>query len=154
MQESVGVSTRIGSKLGGEMERSQELEDLVRAWFGAASKGDASLIDRHVSRDPGTRLIGSDPNEWLDGEEIAGFLRGEAENAAGNATFTPSEAEAYSEGSVGWASTRLTITLPDGRFVSPRWSAVFHREDGEWRFVQTHASIAVPNEEIGWQYTG
>jgi hypothetical protein len=54
---------------------------------------------------------------------------------------------------VGWAATRLTITLPDGGQVSPRWSAVFHREDGEWRFVQTHASIAVPNDQIGWVYS-
>lgn len=32
------------------------------------------------------------------------------------------------------------------------WSAVFHNEDGVWRFVQTHASIAVPNDQIGWVY--
>ena len=44
--------------------------------------------------------------------------------------------------------TRPTITLPDGRPASPRWSAVFHREDGEWRLVQLHASIGVPNEEV------
>jgi hypothetical protein len=53
---------------------------------------------------------------------------------------------------VGWASTRLKITLPDGRHVSPRWSAVFHREDDSWRFVHTHASIGVGNADIGWIY--
>ncbi len=138
----------------GGMERSQELEDLVRAWFEAASKGDASLIDRHVSRDSGARLIGSDPTEWLAGERVAEFLRGEVEGAGGKATFSPSETEAFSEETVGWATTRLTIRLADGRSVSPRWSAVFHREDGEWRFVQTHASIAVPNDQVGWEYAG
>ena len=128
MQESVGVSTRIGSKLGGEMERSQELEDLVRAWFGAASKGDASLIDRHVSRDPGTRLIGSDPNEWLDGEEIAGFLRGEAENAAGNATFgsVPSSGSNRGFGTYGRRrnanqSWPLRSTPASSRGARPLW---------------------------------
>jgi hypothetical protein len=69
----------------------------------------------------------------------------------GRATFTASETEAYREGSVGWAATRLTITLPDGGAVSPRWSAVVHMEDDEWRFVQTHASIAVRNQDIGWR---
>jgi hypothetical protein len=44
------------------------------------------------------------------------------------------------------------ITLPDGRCVSPRWSAVFQRQDDVWKFVQTHASIGVPNAEIGWVY--
>jgi len=134
------------------VECAPELEELVRAWFAAASSGDASLVDLHVSTRPEARLIGSDPTEWLAGPAIAEFLRGEAERSAGNATFTPSETEAYREGAVGWASTRLTITLPDGGSVSPRWSAVFLREDDTWRFVQTHASIAVPNDEIGWQY--
>ncbi len=136
------------------MERSTDLEDLVVAWFEAASRGDASLVDRHVSLEAGTRLIGSDPNEWFAGVQVADFLRGEAEGSGGKATFSPSETEAFSEGSVGWAATRLTITMPDGRSVSPRWSAAFHREDGEWKFVQTHASIAVPNDEIGWVYPG
>jgi len=137
------------------MRRSTELEDLVREWFHAASTADASVVDRRVSEDPGARLIGSAPDEWLSGgETIRAFLRGEVESAGGAATFTPSETEAYEEGSVGWASTRLTITLPDGRFVSPRWSAVFHREGDDWRFVQTHASIGITNDQVGWIYPG
>jgi hypothetical protein len=49
--------------------------------------------------------------------------------------------------------TRLTVTLPDGRHVSPRWTAVFH-EDGQGRFVRTYASVAIPNAEIGWVLAG
>jgi len=135
------------------VQPSSELRDLVAAWFAAASSGNASVVDRRVSHEPGTRLVGSDPVEWLSGgDEIAKFLRGEVERAAGQVSFTPSETEAYGEGTVGWAATRLRITLPDGAFVSPRWTAVFHREDEDWRFVQTHASIAVTNEDAGWQY--
>lgn len=136
------------------MERSPELEALVGAWFEAASRGDASLVDRHVSGHEGNRLIGSDPDEWLAGSMVADFLRGEAERSGGNVSFAPSETEAFEEGTVGWATTRLTVTLPDGKYVSPRWSAVLHREEGVWRFVQTHASIAVPNDEVGWEYSG
>lgn len=135
------------------MEPSAELTKYVQSWFEGASSGDSSLVDQRVSPEPGTRLVGSAPEEWLQGgARIAKFLRGEVERAAGNAKFTPSDTEAYSEGSVGWAATRLTITMPDGRSVSPRWTAVFHKEDGEWKFVQTHASIAIPNEDIGWVY--
>jgi hypothetical protein len=83
--------------------------------------------------------------------EVAGeFLRGEAERSGGNVGFSPTDTEAFQEGTVGWAATRLTISLRDGRQVSPRWSTVLHQEDGQWRFVQTHASIAVRNDEIGW----
>jgi len=135
------------------MERSPELEDLVRAWFEAATKGDPSLAERHVSMGEETRLIGSDPDEWFrGGDAVSKFLLGEVFGAGGNATFSPSETEAFRQGDAGWATTRVTITLPDGGTVSPRWSSVFVREDGVWRFVQTHASIAVPNDEIGWQY--
>jgi len=136
------------------MDRSPELEALVSAWFEAASRGDASFVDRHVSGHEGNRLIGSDPNEWLAGQAVAEFLRNEAEGSGGNVSFSPSETEAFEEGTVGWSATRLTITLSDGKHVSPRWSAVLHKEDGVWKFGQTHASIAVPNEQIGWEYRG
>jgi ketosteroid isomerase-like protein len=134
------------------VQRSTELEGLVSDWFAAASKGDASLVARHVSDDPANRLVGSDPDEWIQGPEVARFLSGEAERSGGKVTFTPREIEAFEEGSVGWAATKLRITLSDGASVSPRWTAVFRKEDGVWRFVQTHASIAVTNDEIGWVY--
>ena len=135
------------------MEPSSEIEQLVSSWFSAASHGDASLVDRHVSASDQTRLVGSDAEEWLQGgPAVAAFLRGEVEGAGGAVTFTPSETEAYSEGSVGWAATKLTIGLPDGKQVAPRWTAVFVRRDDVWQFVQTHASIAVGNDDSGWTY--
>jgi ketosteroid isomerase-like protein len=135
------------------MDRSTELEQLVARWFEAASRGDADMVDVHVSLDPRARLIGSDTSEWLaGGATIAEFLRGEVTGAAGRARFEPEGTEAFEEGTVGWATTRLTITLPGGQTVRPRWSAVFHREDGTWRFVQTHASIGIGNVEAGWTY--
>jgi ketosteroid isomerase-like protein len=135
------------------MQRSPDLESFVAAWFAAATAGDASLVDAHVSRQADARLIGSDPDEWFrGGDAIATFLHGEVDGAGGQVTFTPSNVEAFEEGTVGWATTTLTITRPDGMHVTPRWSAVFHREDGAWKFVQTHASIAVPNDDVGWVY--
>lgn len=64
-----------------------------------------------------------------------------------------------------WLSTRISVgpscPLQMGRdtpydqdagmcrhgHVSPRWSVAFHRR--VWKFVQTRASIAVANTEIG-----
>lgn len=135
------------------IEPSSEIESLVVAWFASASRGDPSLVDLHVSPGAATILIGSDPDEVLvGGEAVADFLRGEVAAAAGNAVFTPGDVRAFREGSIGWVTASLTITLPDGRHVSPRWSAVVRREDGVWRFIQTHASIGVPNDRIGWAY--
>ena len=46
------------------MEPSSEIEQLVTSWFGAASHGDASLVDRHVSASDRTRLVGNDDAGW------------------------------------------------------------------------------------------
>jgi ketosteroid isomerase-like protein len=135
------------------MESSRQIEQLVADWFAAATTGDASLVRAHVSPGEATRLIGSDPDEvYRGGAAVAEFLTGEVEGAGGQATFEPNAIEAFSEGTVGWATALVTITMPDGKHVSPRWSAVFHQEDGLWKFVQTHASIAVRNDQIGWVY--
>jgi ketosteroid isomerase-like protein len=135
------------------MERSQEIEELVAAWFAAASRGDSSVATKHVSPDAGTRLIGSDPGEvFKGGAAVAEFIIGEAEGAGGRVTFTASDVEGFAEGTVGWATAHLTIAIPDGGQVAPRWSAVLHREDDVWKFVQIHASIPVPNDEVGWEY--
>ena len=135
------------------MDPNPDLVALVGDWFAAASRGDPTLVDRHLSTSSATRLVGSDPGEWLQGgEQIAAFLRGEVQGAGGQVTFTPSDTEAYSHGDVGWAATKLTISLADGQRVTPRWTAVFVRRDGTWQFVQTHASIAVANDQIGWTY--
>jgi hypothetical protein len=135
------------------VERSVELEEVVEEWFAHASRGDSSIVAVRVSSSDAVRLIGSDPNEvFLGGAAVAEFLTGEVDASGGRARFTPVSTEAFREGTVGWASTTLTITLPDGRQLSPRWTSVFHQEDGVWKFVQIHASIAVPNSEIGWQY--
>lgn len=129
------------------MEPSSELRDIIVNWFKAAAAGDASWRDRHVSRHPNLRIVGTDPDEWLDGEHAYSFLKDEAENIGGKVQVEVPEAEAFVEGSVGWGVARPVITLGDGRKVSPRWSAVFRREEDGWKMVQLHASVAIGNEQ-------
>ena len=85
--------------------------------------------------------------EELVGEWFAAISRGDA--SVVDRYVTPDETEGYREGDVGWAATKLTVSFPDGKRIQSRWTAVLVRRDG-WKFVQTHASIAVPNEEVGW----
>jgi hypothetical protein len=130
------------------MERAPELEEIIAGWFEAAAAVDGSWADRHVSRDPDALLVGTDPNEWFQGARVGEFLKGEAEAMSGSVEISPGEPVAYREGDVGWGITRPTLTLPDGRSVNPRWSAVFHRENGDWKAVQIHASVGIPNEQL------
>ena len=129
------------------MERSEELRDLIRATFEAYSRGDAAFIDRHTSRQDGVRLIGSDPNEWWEGEQAAEVLKQEMQEGSIRVS-SMGEVEAFVEGTVGWVSSRPVWTLEDGREIPTCWTAVFHQEAVEWKMVQAHTSVGVANEEL------
>jgi hypothetical protein len=129
------------------MERSVELRDIILAAFEDYSSDDASAIERHTSRQAEVRLIGTDPNEWFEGEQAAEVLKREAQDPSFRVSSLD-ELEVFVEGSVGWASGRPTWMLEDGTEIPSRWTAVFHQEDGEWKLVQAHTSVGVPDEEL------
>ena len=129
------------------MERSAELKDIILAAFEDYSSDNASLIERHTSRQAGVRLIGTDPNEWFEGEQAAEVLKREAQDPSFRVSALD-ELEVLAEGSVGWASGRPTWMLEDGTEIPSRWTAVFHQEDGEWKMVQAHTSVGVPDEQL------
>ena len=60
------------------MERSTEVQDIILAAVNDCSSDDASSIERHTSRRAEVRLIGTDPNEWFGGEQVAEVLKREA----------------------------------------------------------------------------
>ena len=129
------------------MERSAELHDIIVAAFEDYSSENASSIERHTSREDEVRLIGTDPDEWFVGEQVAGVLMREAQDPSFRVSSLGG-LEVFVEGSVGWASARPTWVMDDGREVPSRWTAVFHREDGEWKMVQAHTSVGVPDREL------
>ena len=129
------------------MERSAELQDIILAAFEDYSSDNASLIERHTSRQAGVRLIGTDPNEWFEGEQAAEVLKREAQDPSFRVSSLD-ELEVFVEGSVGWASGRPTWMLEDGTEIPSRWTAVFHQEDDEWKMVQAHTSVGVPDEQL------
>lgn len=129
------------------MERSNELRDRVLAGFEAFSSGDDSLVERDTSRHEGVRLIGTDPDEWFEGVRAAEVLKQEVRDTT-DIEVSARDIEAFVEGTVGWVSGRVVWTLGDGREIPSRWTAVFHQEDGDWKMVQAHTSVGVPNEEL------
>ena len=71
--------------------------------------------------------------------------RNEGRRIAGRAPIPPGDA------------TRLIGSDPGERYSGGAAVTEFLRGEvqrGDWKFVQTHASIGVPNEEIGWVYPG
>jgi ketosteroid isomerase-like protein len=129
------------------MEPAPDLRQVISEWFEAAAKGDTSWRDRHVSRQAALRIVGTDPDEWLQGEPAYQFLKNEAETVGGRATVKVLEVEAYRQGDIGWGLALPEITLGSGQQVKPRWSAVFIRENDEWKVIQLHASVGIGNVE-------
>ena len=129
------------------MERSAELREIIGAAFEDYASENASSIERHTSREDEVRLIGTDPDEWFEGEQVATVLMREAQDPSFRVSSLD-ELEVFVEGSVGWASARPKWILDDGREIPSRWTAVFHREDGEWKMVQAHTSVGVPDGEL------
>lgn len=129
------------------MQASPEIRDIITAWFSAVAAGEPAWVDRYLSQQ--VLLVGTDPNEWSDFQQASTMLKGEAQGlGAMQLKVSIGRAEGFQEGSVGWGIAHPTITFPNGKSFSPRWSAVFHQEDGQWKAVQIHASLGVPNDDL------
>jgi hypothetical protein len=128
------------------MERSPELKAAMLKYYDAMSRGDASVIDRLISKQRDLIVIGTDPKEWwTESDAIDRVVEGQAQAGL---KVIPGNIEAFREGSVGWVADRAKFVLPDGKETPVRSTAVFHQEGGEWKLIQAHASVGVPNEEL------
>jgi SnoaL-like protein len=128
------------------MERSDELRDLMLQFYEALTNGDESFFDRHFSKSQDTRGIGTDPDEWWSGPQLVQVWKEQIAALGGSMPITPGDLEAFADGDVGWIADRPTLDLGDGDPVAIRYTAVFVREDDEWKLVQSHGSIGLANE--------
>ena len=128
------------------MERSNELAALMHDIYEAVSTGDAATLTDMLTARDGLLFIGTDPDEWFDdATTIRAMLTAQA---AAGVTVRPGPVVAYEEGTVGWVADQGAFVLPDGSEAPFRITAVFHRENGAWKLVQEHASIATNNEDV------
>jgi hypothetical protein len=126
----------------GDVEESAAVRDALLRFYDRRSAGDASAFDRVISRDY-TVHIGTAPGEWL--EDVDRLRRG---FSGFPLTLEPGPApRAWAEGTVGWAADEPTMSFDAVRIVT-RLLAVFREEDGEWRLVAAHFSVAVPDDEV------
>lgn len=129
------------------MKRCPEIEELTRQLYHAVSSAQLTFFEERVSRADGIVFTGTEAQEWWeDRRSLMDAMRAQM-SAAGPGTLTlmAGDVRAYSEGDVAWVADRPTIDL-GGMVVACRHTSVFVREAGEWRIVQHHFSIGVPNE--------
>ena len=127
------------------MQPSPELRDLTSRIARAVGDGDMAFLERHISRQADLAFLGTDPEEWWT--DVSGLSQALAAQRAAGVEVIPGDPLAYEEGNVGWAVDR-TVRFRVGDQEAPfRFSVVYRREDGEWKMVHFHSSVAVANEE-------
>jgi class 3 adenylate cyclase/ketosteroid isomerase-like protein len=132
------------------VEPSPELEAVVRRRFAAWNAGDFEAIINLCADEPGVLFIGSDPDEWWSGfETFRRIVESQiGERADLGVSIDLEEVVAFSDGMLGWAACRLTLRRADGTTVALRNTGILHLNHGVWRFVHTHLSQGVANEEV------
>ncbi|MCU0488522.1 MAG: nuclear transport factor 2 family protein [Anaerolineales bacterium] len=130
------------------MQACDELKNMVLHHYGKFEAGEqAETVQEMYSLQDGMVIIGNDPNEWFDNpESILAFMQA---GGANKLEITIQNLRAFSEGSVGWSMDRVSVRLPNGIEIPARHTRIFHQEDGIWKMVHLHVSIAVPNNRIG-----
>ena len=130
------------------IERSSEIEQVLHDIIGAMARSDLDAIEQRTSREACVVGIGSDPAEWTEGhDQLIQLMRESLPEAEFQLRATLDDVTGFREGDVGWAAGRGSFAVGD-QHVGVRLTAVLHRENGDWRVVQTHASIGVPNDRM------
>ncbi|WP_117211101.1 nuclear transport factor 2 family protein [Allorhizocola rhizosphaerae] len=130
------------------MEASSGLRELMLAYWEALCTGDVPFVEAHLSTSDVVFAFGTDPAERYEGDSLRQIWRQQLAASGGAVTIVPGDIRAYQEGSVGWIADDPRFRLPDGVEIPVRFTAVAHRRDGVWRFVQAHTSVGVPNERL------
>ena len=129
-------------------KQSPELERLFRDMIRAIETSDIGFIERTTSHEEGVVAIGSDPAEVAEGyDQIIPLMRSSTPEGGMEIRARLDEVKAYEEGDLGWGYGRGRFET-DGESVDVRFTAALHREEGEWKIVQSHASIGVPNDRM------
>jgi ketosteroid isomerase-like protein len=128
------------------MRPCEELMNLVLRHYGKfASKEQAESIHDMYSLEDGVVLIGVERDEWLaDRELIQAAIKA---GSGSQMNIDVQDIEARSEGSVGWTMDRVLVSMPDGNKMPLRHTRIFHQEDGKWKLVHLHVSLAGPDKK-------
>jgi len=134
------------------MQPCDELKNLVLHHYGKFLSGEqAQSIQDTYSHQEGVVIIGNDPNEWFDDRySVLAFMQAGGSNKM---EITVHNLKACSEGSVGWTMDRVSVKLSSGVEIPVRHTRIFHKEDGAWKMVHLHVSVAVPDDKIDLLYS-
>jgi len=130
------------------MQQSADVREAMLRFYQRFSAGDVASFAQGITSSDEALVIGTGPQEWLDGRAtwIAGYQ--EQITAIPGIRMEAGDPRGYAEGTLGWAADRPTFVLPDDTAIPARVTAVLRLEDGAWKLVNAHFSIGVPDEVL------
>lgn len=136
------------------MNPSIELKITLLRLYESMASGDINSVMSQYSHQSGVLSIGTDSNEWWEGYAvIAQVVKAQLQEMSG-IQMIAGNPKTFVEGNIGWVADRPTIRLLNGEEIILRLTAVFRKEDDNWKIVQRHVSVGKPNlETIGKELT-
>jgi hypothetical protein len=140
------VKTNIGTKGDTTMQQSADVREAMLGFYNRFSAGDVTSFAQGITSWDDAFVIGTGPQEWLDGRTawVAGYQ--EQITAIPGIRMEAGDPRGYAEGTLGWAADRPSIVIPGGPTIPTRLTAVLRLEDGAWKLVNAHFSIGVPDD--------
>ena len=126
-------------------KRSIEIEAVVHRWIDAHRNKKGRSLTNMFSNSEHLRVLGSAPGEYWSGSLLR---RGYANHVAEISEWIGRNTliEGFERGDVGWAVWQANVTFNGhDEEQDVRFSFVLTLDDGLWRVVQVHCSIARSN---------
>jgi uncharacterized protein (TIGR02246 family) len=123
-----------------------EIRKLLDELIEAQNSGDAPRLRSMLSERPDAVHIGTDAEEWWTSNQLVDDVA--AAGGGDDIRVVADDIDVHVQGDIAWVEGRGRFTRADGAERPVRMTGVLVREDGQWKIVQSHASIAVPNGAI------
>lgn len=129
------------------MEQSDEIKKILSKYYEAMIKRDHLFINQLISKQSGTLVIGTDPNEWWVGHNHIMSISQKQSDEMSGLELVKSDPIAYRKDNVAWIADQALFKLGETE-IPCRITGVLEKEEEGWKFVQIHSSIGVNNEEV------
>jgi ketosteroid isomerase-like protein len=123
-----------------------EVRKVLDEMLEAQNAGDAGRLRSMLSERPGAVHIGTDAEEWWTSGQVVDAVA--AASGGDDIRAVADGIDVHIHGDIAWAEGRGRFTRADGAERPVRMTGVLVREDNQWKVVQSHASIGVPNADI------
>lgn len=129
------------------MERSPEIEAVVRRFWKAFVDQDRQALANMTTDNPDLRAVLSADDEWIKGNGRFEDVMVERAKVMGVVGVEFDRLEGYEHGDAGWFAAIGLVARDTGESLTFRNTGTFIIEGGVWRLTQVHTSRGVPTAE-------